>query len=131
MSETAHLHRFPLIAFVSIHDVERAKHFYRDTLGLELVSEEPPYALVFQVQGVMLRLAINPKATPIRGTVLGWRVPELSSAVEDLRRAGVTLERYEFLKQDDLGIWSSPSGARVAWFKDPDGNILSVSEHPD
>ena len=131
MSDTAQLNRFPLVAFVSIRDAARAKHFYRDTLGLELVSEDSPYALVFRVDGVMLRLAINPDATPIQGTVLGWRVEDLASAVEDLRRAGITLERYRFLKQDDSGIWLSPSGARVAWFKDPDGNVLSLSEHPE
>ncbi len=131
MSKTACLNQFPLIAFVSIRDAERAKHFYRDTLGLELVSEEPPYALVFNINGIMLRLAINAQAEPIRGTVLGWRVPHLPSAVEELRGAGVTLERYEFLQQDELGIWTSPTGARVAWFKDPEGNVLSLSEHPE
>jgi len=131
MSGTADLNRFPLVAFVSIRNAVRARKFYRDTLGLELVSEDSPYALVFRVDGVMLRLAINPDATPIRGTVLGWRVPNLPAAVEDLGRAGVTLERYPFLEQDDAGIWTSPTGARVAWFKDPDGNVLSLSEHPE
>ncbi|KAA6461961.1 VOC family protein [Acidobacteria bacterium AB60] len=131
MSKTAGLGRFPLVAFVSIRDAGRAKHFYRDVLGLELVSEDGPFALVFEVQGVMLRLAINPDATPIPGTVLGWRVPDIQTAVEDLVNAGATLERYPFLQQDELGIWNSPGGARVAWFKDPDGNVLSLSQHPE
>lgn len=131
MNETAQLNRFPVVAFVNIRDASRAKQFYRDTLGLEMVSEDSPFALVFRVDGVMLRLAINPDATPIGGTVLGWRVLHISSAVEDLRRAGVALERYPFLQQDEAGIWTSPSGARIAWFKDPDGNVLSLSEHPE
>ena len=119
-----------IVGFVSIVDVARAKEFYRATLGLRLVSEEPPYALVFEANGIMLRLGMAKELPPARGTVLGWQVPDIVATVKDLERAGVRFERYDFVKQDDLGIWTTPTGAKVAWFKDPDGNILSLGEHP-
>ncbi len=122
---------YNIIGFVTIVDVARAKEFYRDTLGLRLVSEEPPFALVFDANGIMLRLAMGKERAPVQGTVLGWQVPDIRAAVKDLQQAGVRFERYAPMKQDELGIWTSPSGAAVAWFKDPDGNVLSVSEHPE
>ena len=122
---------YNIVGFVTIVDVERAKKFYRDTLGLRLVSEEPPFALVFEAHGIMLRLGMAKEPAPTRGTVLGWQVPDIVAAVRDLQTAGVRFERYEFMKQDELGIWTTPTGARVAWFKDPDGNILSLAEHPE
>ena len=131
MPSPSGLSNYNIIAFVSIIDVERAKEFYRDTLGLRLVSEEPPFALVFEAHGIMLRLGMAKELPPPRGTVLGWQVPEIIAAVKDLERAGVRFERYDSVRQDDLGIWTTPSGAKVAWFKDPDGNILSLSEHPE
>jgi catechol 2,3-dioxygenase-like lactoylglutathione lyase family enzyme len=131
MKKTAGLGKFNIVAFATIVDTERAKSFYRDTLGLRLVMEEPPFALVFDANGIMLRLAMGKELPPNPGTVLGWQVPDIEAAVRDLVGAGVRLERYEFLKQDEVGIWTSPTGARVAWFKDPDGNVLSVSEHPE
>jgi catechol 2,3-dioxygenase-like lactoylglutathione lyase family enzyme len=131
MTKSAGLSKFNIVAFATIVDTERAKSFYRDTLGLRLVMEEPPFALVFDANGIMLRLAIGKELPPNHGTVLGWQVPDIESAVRDLARAGVRLERYDFLKQDEVGIWTSPTGARVAWFKDPDGNVLSVSEHAE
>lgn len=124
------LNNHNLIAFVTVVDADRAKAFYRDTLGLRLVSEELPYALVFDVNGIMLRLAIGRNGPAPRGTVLGWAVPDISSAATDLERAGVQLEQYGFPTQDARGIWTTPTGAKVAWFKDPDGNVLSISEHP-
>lgn len=125
------LGHYNIIGFVTIVDVPRAKEFYRDTLGLRLVSEEPPYALVFDANGIMLRLGIGKERPPVPGTVLGWQVPDISQAVTELEQAGVHFERYDFLKPDSQGIWTAPTGARVAWFKDPDGNILSLSEHPE
>jgi catechol 2,3-dioxygenase-like lactoylglutathione lyase family enzyme len=130
MKKRVGLSRCKLVAFVTVVDVDRAKAFYRDTLGLRLVSEELPFALVFDANGTMLRLAIGRDASPAPGTVLGWKVPDIAVAVRDLLEAGVRFERYEFMKQDELGIWTTPTGARVAWFKDPDGNVLSISEHP-
>ena len=131
MPQQSGLSRYNIIGFVTIVDVARAKEFYRDTLGLRLVSEEPPFALVFDANGIMLRLGMGKKLPPASGTVLGWQVPDAAAAVESLQQAGVRFERYDFLKQDELGIWTAPTGAKVAWFKDPDGNILSVSEHPE
>ena len=119
------------MAFVTIVDVERAKQFYGDTLGLRLLYEEPPFAIVYDAHGIMVRLGMSKEPSKAQGTVLGWEVPDAATAVRDLSNAGVTFERYGFLQQDDLGIWTSPTGAKVAWFKDPDGNILSVSEHPE
>ena len=121
----------PIVAFVNIRDAERAKAFYRDTLGLPLMEEELPFALVFDANGTMLRLAINPQAEPIGGTVLGWRVPRLEESVRSLAGAGVAFERWGFMQQDELGIWTTPTGAKVAWFKDPDGNLLSLTQFPD
>jgi catechol 2,3-dioxygenase-like lactoylglutathione lyase family enzyme len=125
------LGKHSIIGFLTIVDVERAKQFYRDTLGLTLVREEPPYALVFDANGIMLRLGMGKERAPVTGTVLGWQVPDAAAAVKELEQAGVRFERFNGLKQDELGIWTAPGGARVAWFKDPDGNILSVSEHPE
>jgi len=131
MPERSGLGNYNIVGFIGIVDVERAKEFYRDTLGLRLVSEEPPFAIVFEAHGIMLRLGMAKELPPARGTVLGWHVPDIVAAVRDLERAGVRFERYDFMKQDDLGIWTTPTGAKVAWFKDPDGNILSLSEHPE
>jgi catechol 2,3-dioxygenase-like lactoylglutathione lyase family enzyme len=131
MAGNAGLAQFEIVAFVTIRDPEKAISFYRDRLGLRLVNDERPFAIVFDAHGTMLRLAISPDANPVPGTVLGWRVPNIEVAVRDLLAAGVVLERYGFMQQDDLGIWSSPSGAKVAWFKDPDGNVLSLSYHPE
>jgi len=131
MPQLTGLGKYNIIGFVGIVDVDRAKAFYRDTLGLRLVSEEPPFALVFDANGIMLRLAMGKEIPPARGTVLGWQVPDISATVKDLARAGVRFERYQQMKQDELGIWTTPTGAKVAWFKDPDGNILSISEHPE
>jgi len=131
MSQHSGLGKYDIIGFVTIVDVERAKEFYRDTLGLRLLSEEPPFALVFDANGIMLRLGMGKERPPFPGTVLGWQVPDAAAAVRDLMQAGVRFERYGFMKQDELGIWTTPTGSKVAWFKDPDGNILSISEHPE
>lgn len=119
------------MAFVNICNLEAAKKFYGGTLGLRLLTDERPFALVFDANGTTLRLAINQKISPMPGTVLGWQVPDIGAAVRDLQNAGVQFERFPGMNQDDAGIWASPSGAKVAWFKDPDGNLLSVSEHPE
>ena len=120
-----------IMAFVATCDPDRAKKFYRDTLGLLLVSEQLPFALVFDVHGTLLRVSIVKKFRPAEFTVLGWQVPNITAAAKALTKAGVQFSRYPGMDQDDLGVWSSPSGAKVAWFKDPDGNTLSISEHPE
>ena len=131
MPQLTGLGKYNIIGFVDIVDVARAKAFYRDTLGLRLISEEPPFALMFEANGIMLRLGMAKQLPPAHGTVLGWQVPDIAATVQDLERAGVRFELYPQMKQDERGIWTSPTGAKVAWFKDPDGNILSLSEHPD
>jgi catechol 2,3-dioxygenase-like lactoylglutathione lyase family enzyme len=130
MSIPVSLSTFQPVAFVTVRDPERSKIFYRDTLGLKLVSEELPFALVFDLQGISLRVAIDPNMVSVERTVLGWRVQDIENTARALAAAGVAFQRYGFMQQDELGIWNSPGGARVAWFKDPDGNVLSLSQHP-
>jgi catechol 2,3-dioxygenase-like lactoylglutathione lyase family enzyme len=116
-----------LVAFVGTGDAGRARAFYADVLGLRLVSEDG-FALVFDAGGTPLRVAIVPAVAAASYTVLGWQVPDIRSTVDALVRRGVRFERYDFMQQDDLGVWTAPGGARVAWFKDPDGNLLSLSQ---
>jgi catechol 2,3-dioxygenase-like lactoylglutathione lyase family enzyme len=129
MPELFELGHQPIIAFVATRDAERAKKFYRDILGLSL-TDESPFALVFDANGTMLRVTPVKDLSPAVYTVLGWQVPNIVAAAKALEKAGVRFERYEGLQQDELGIWTVPGGgAKVAWFKDPDGNTLSISQH--
>jgi len=115
------------VAIICTRDRARAAVFYRDTLGLKLKSEDD-YAVVFDVDGVDLRVSTVPDFTPHEHTVFGFRVPEVSIIVEALREHGVMFNTYKGFTQDDLGIWSLPNSTlRVAWFNDPDGNVLSVT----
>lgn len=114
-----------LTAFAATTQPERARAFYRDTLGLPLISEDD-FALVFDANGTDLRIQKVRALEPAGHTALGWQVPDLRETVHGLRDRGVTFERYPFFEQDVDGIWDAPGGARVAWFKDPDGNLLSV-----
>jgi len=116
-----------LVAFVATREPSRAKECYRDTLGLRLVSEDE-FALVFDAAGTMLRVTRVQELAAAKYTVLGWQVHDIVQTAKDLQKAQVTLERYPGMQQDQLGIWNSPSGARVAWFKDPDGNTLSITQ---
>jgi catechol 2,3-dioxygenase-like lactoylglutathione lyase family enzyme len=116
-----------LMAFVAACDPGRAKAFYRDTLGLPLVSEDQ-FALVFDAAGTMLRVTTVQEVRAVKYTVLGWQVPDIIETAKKLLDARVTLERYAGMKQDELGIWTSPAGAKVAWFKDPDGNTLGITQ---
>lgn len=116
-----------LVAFAATCDPARAKSFYRDTLGLTLTGEDG-FALVFDVHGTMLRVTTVREVVPAAYTVLGWNVADIIQTATRLVEAGVTMERFQGLSQDDLGIWTAPGGAKVAWFKDPDGNILSISQ---
>jgi catechol 2,3-dioxygenase-like lactoylglutathione lyase family enzyme len=116
-----------LVAFVAITDPDRARAFYEDTLGLTLV-ERTDFALIFETRGTELRLTIVAEVKPAGHTVIGFDVADANHTAAKLRGAGVELERFESLDQDDLGIWDAPGGARVAWFRDPDGNLLSIAE---
>jgi catechol 2,3-dioxygenase-like lactoylglutathione lyase family enzyme len=115
-----------LMAFVSTTNADRARAFYRDTLGLNLVSEDG-FALLFNCGGTHLRVAIAQAVNPAGYTVLGWEVKDVPATVKALKKLGVNFETYSFLKHDELGIWTAPGGTLVAWFKDPEGNLLSLS----
>jgi len=117
-----------IIAFAPTRDAKKAKPFFQQMLGLRLVSEDQ-FALVFDANGIMLRVTPVPELKPHQFTILGWEVTNIEETVSGLQKRGVAFERYGFLQQDDLGIWAAPGGAKVAWFKDPDGNLLSVSQH--
>ncbi len=117
----------PVITFLAATDTARARDFYENTVGLTFVSEDP-FAMVFTANGVMLRIVTLDAFTPMGMTVLGWTVTDIAGTVDALRSRGVMFERYPGLTQDDAGVWPSPSGAKVAWFKDPDGNVLSLTE---
>jgi catechol 2,3-dioxygenase-like lactoylglutathione lyase family enzyme len=117
-----------IVAFVATRNVDRAKEFYRDKLGLRFVGDDG-FALVFDMAGTMLRIARVKELALAPYTVLGWEVPAIEKAVAELTKKGVAFERFPGLPQDALGIWAAPGGAKVAWFKDPDGNILSLSQH--
>jgi catechol 2,3-dioxygenase-like lactoylglutathione lyase family enzyme len=130
MQEPFELSNQPVIAFVAARDAELARKFYRDILGLDLVLDQLPFALVFDACGTMLRVTPVKEMHPAPYTVLGWQVPDIVAAAKTMEKAGVRFERYPGLEQDELGIWTAPGGAaRVAWFKDPDGNTLSISQH--
>ena len=116
-----------LKAFIPTVKPDKARSFYKDILGLELLSEDN-YALEFNANGVLLRVSIVPELKPQAFTVLGWNVDDISSLIKSLNKKGIICEKYDFLEQDNLGIWTAPGGSKVAWFKDPDGNILSLTE---
>ena len=116
-----------VIAFVGTTDPDRAKPFYSEVLGLDLVEEEQG-ALVYDSNGTMLRVSIIDQFTPPPFTVLGWEVADIGAGIKELAARGVRFERYEMLDQDELGVQTFPDGTKVAWFEDPDGNVLSLTE---
>jgi catechol 2,3-dioxygenase-like lactoylglutathione lyase family enzyme len=115
-----------LIAFVPTTDPDRAREFYEGKLGLKFLADDG-FALLFDSNGTRLRVARVRDFTPGPGTALGWEVRDMDGALEDLARGGVSVERIPFLPQDDRGVCTFPNGDQVAWFKDPDGNTLSVA----
>jgi catechol 2,3-dioxygenase-like lactoylglutathione lyase family enzyme len=116
------------MAFSATTDADRAKEFYRDKLGLTLVSDEH-FALVFHAGGTMLRVQKVKEVPEAKYTALGWEVPDIAAKVDELAAAGVKFEQYGIPGQDEKGIWTPPgSTTKVAWFKDPDGNILSLTQ---
>jgi len=118
-----------IISFVATQNPARARKFYQTILGLKLISDDP-FALVFDANGTMLRVQKVHEIQPARHTVLGWEVPDIHADIKKLAKRGVRFERFEGLQQDELGVWMSPSGGKVAWFKDPDGNTLSLTQFP-
>ncbi len=116
-----------IMAFVAIQDEKRATDFYGGVLGLKKVSSDG-FAVVFDSGGVTLRAALVKEVSVAPYTVLGWQVKGIEGVVREMAAKGIVFERYEFIKQDELGIWNAGKD-KVAWFKDPFGNLLSVSEH--
>jgi len=116
-----------LVAFIATSDAARARSFYEDTLELRLVSLDP-YALVFDANGTTIRIQKVDGLKPQPFTALGWTVDDIESVVTALNEKRVACERFPGMDQDGLGVWLAPSGARVAWFKDPDGNLLSITQ---
>lgn len=115
------------VIIICTRDRARATAFYRDTLGLTLASEDA-FAAIFSTSGISLRVSTVPDFTPHEHTILGFNVPDVAATVKALREKGLTFNTYPGFRQDELGIWTAPGGTiRVAWFKDPDGNVLSVT----
>jgi catechol 2,3-dioxygenase-like lactoylglutathione lyase family enzyme len=121
------LSRSNIIAFLATANGPRARAFYESVVGLRLLVDDA-FALVFEANGVMVRVQKVETVTPAAYTALGWKVADIAATIQRLRAQGVEVERYGGLVQDDLGVWTSPSGARIAWFRDPDGHILSLTQ---
>ena len=112
---------------ICTRDRDRATIFYRDTLGLNLAYDDG-FAAVFSVAGITLRISTVADFSAHKHTIIGFRVPDVTTTVKALREKGVSFNVYEQFKQDELGVLTLPGGTvRVAWFTDPDGNILSVT----
>jgi catechol 2,3-dioxygenase-like lactoylglutathione lyase family enzyme len=114
------------IGFIPARDLAAARAFYEGTLGLRVVADTP-FALVLDAGGTMLRVTPVPGLGPRPFTIAGWNVPDIDAAVRALAGRGVQFARYDGITQDELGVWTTPGGDRVAWFKDPDGNTLSLT----
>ena len=121
------LNNSKVVAFLATSKPDEAMRFYRDTLGLQL-STDDAFACVFDAQGVMLRVQKLQAHTPPPYTVLGWDVVDIHASIRELAGKGVQCERFGGLPHDESGVWTSPSGAQIAWFKDPDGNTLSLTQ---
>jgi catechol 2,3-dioxygenase-like lactoylglutathione lyase family enzyme len=116
-----------VVGFVPTADASKARSFYESSLGLRVIREDC-FALVLDANGTMLRVTSVQNFTPREFTILGWDVRNIDEAVSELNQRGIHFEKYGMAGQDERGIWKSPSGASVAWFKDPDGNVLSLTQ---
>ena len=112
--------------FIPVHDTDVARRFYEQVLGLEVV-EDTPFALVVDANGTRVRITPVPELVPQPFTIAGWEVSDITATARALDDRGVQFFHYDGMDQDDLGIWTAPSGDRVAWFSDPDGNTLSLT----
>jgi catechol 2,3-dioxygenase-like lactoylglutathione lyase family enzyme len=117
-----------LVGFITTTDYEKARAFYEGKLGFEFVKLDQ-FALALRSGANMIRISKSETFTPAQGTVLGWEVEDIQAVVAWLGSRGVEMEKYPFVEDKETGIWNSPSGDSVAWFKDPDGNVLSLSHH--
>jgi catechol 2,3-dioxygenase-like lactoylglutathione lyase family enzyme len=118
-----------IVALVPISDGDKARSFYVDKLGLKFLSDDG-FAIVLDANGNKVRLTKMKEVKPQPFSVLGWETSDIATDIRQLQANGVIFERFgDFMKQDELGIWTAPDGTKVAWFKDPDGNILGLSQH--
>ena len=117
-----------LVGFLTTTDYEKARAFYEGKLGFEFVSLDQ-VALAMRAGKNMIRISKAETFKPAQGTVLGWEVDDVLAVVLWLKSRDVVTEKYGFVADQELGIWTAPSGDQVAWFKDPDGNVLSLSHH--
>jgi catechol 2,3-dioxygenase-like lactoylglutathione lyase family enzyme len=121
------LTRADLVAFAPSTDLERSRAFYQQVLGLFLQYVDE-FACVFDAHGTTLRVTRVPALAPAPFTILGWLVPEISLTIAGLRGQQVEFLRFPGMQQDDQGVWTAPNGAKIAWFHDPDGNVLSLTQ---
>lgn len=118
---------FPISVFIATAKPEESKAFYQDVMGLTLVDDNP-FALVFNLSGAELRISKVPSFAPQPFTVLDWQVGNLEKSMSNLAGKGINFELFSGMDQDENGVWSTPEGVRIAWFKDPDDNVLSISK---
>jgi catechol 2,3-dioxygenase-like lactoylglutathione lyase family enzyme len=119
----------PIVAFAATTDLSRSHGFYGGALGLRHV-ETTPFANVYDANGTSLRVTLVERVAAAPYTVLGWSVADVHAAIAALEARGVAFERFAGVAQDDAGVWTAPGGARIAWFHDPDGNVLSLTQPP-
>ena len=117
-----------VMGFIPTKDAAPARAFYEGVLGLRFISDDQ-FALVVESRQTVIRITKVSEFTPAPFTILGWRVQNIEEEVRILGAKGVSFQRYPGMTQNDLGIWTSPTRARIAWFRDPDGNVLSLSQH--
>jgi catechol 2,3-dioxygenase-like lactoylglutathione lyase family enzyme len=123
----APLDRADVVAFLATADLARARRYFEDVIGLRVLGDDP-YACTFDANGTVLRVVTVPYLLPAPYTVLGWMVDDIRETADALRARGVSFERFEGMDQDERGVWTAPGGDLVAWFNDPDGNTLSLTE---
>ena len=123
------LSRSDIIGFIPTKDPTRARDFYELTLGLRFLVDDI-FAIVMEAKGHMIRIVHVKEFTPFPFTILGWDVCNIEAEVATLAARGISFKRYQWLEQSEAGVWTAPEGAKVAWFQDPDGNVLSLSQHP-
>ena len=116
-------------AFLATSHPDEARRFYSDVLGMT-VEDDGPFAIVLRGPNAAVRIQKVREFRPAPFTALGWKVRDVRGTAAELTGKGLKFERFEGMAQDELGIWLSPSGARVCWFRDPDGNVLSLTQFP-
>jgi catechol 2,3-dioxygenase-like lactoylglutathione lyase family enzyme len=116
----------PYVGFIPVTNLASANDFFVDTLGLTFVYEDE-FALVVAANGTTIRITLVADQRPQSFTIAGWSSDDVAATVSQLKTDGVVFRRYDGLDQDELDIWHAPGGNLVAWFSDPDNNVLSIS----